>query len=308
MRVQAVSLAGPGRFSSYHQFQINPAEENWEIVIVCALLFVLLVVVAVGSTYYLRIRKRHKRFHDLLIRDINPDYTAAPYVEDEWEIERSDVILKNVLGNGTFGMVYNGTIASRNIDCAIKTVNADATVNNCLDFLNEASVMKAFNDAHHVIKLLGVVSRGVPPLVVMELMARGDLKSYLLQSRESSQNITSNEMYRMAVEIADGMAYLSGKKYVHRDLAARNCMVAADHTVKIGDFGMTRDIYETDYYRKETRGFLPVRWMAPESLADGVFTSDSDIWSYGVVLYEMVTLGQQPYKGKTLFYTFIYPV
>lgn len=101
----------------------------------------------------------------------------------------------------------------------------------------------------------------------------------------------------MACEIADGMAYLAAKKFVHRDLAGRNCMVARDLTVKIGDFGMTRDIYETDYYRKGNKGLLPVRWMAPESLQDGVFTSQSDVWSYGVVLWEMVTLAEQPYQG-----------
>ncbi|KAG8301030.1 hypothetical protein J6590_062771 [Homalodisca vitripennis] len=104
------------------------------------------------------------------------------------------------------------------------------------------------------------------------------------------------EILQMAIEIADGMAYLAAKKFVHRDLAARNCMVAEDLTVKIGDFGMTRDIYETDYYRKGTKGLLPVRWMAPESLKDGVFTSSSDVWSYGVVLWEMATLASQPYQ------------
>lgn len=165
--------------------------------------------------------------------------------------------------------------------------------------------MKAFNTTH-VVQLLGVVSQGQPTLVVMELMANGDLKTYLRSHRPdaesynpsaSKQPPTLKRSLQMAIEIADGMAYLAAKKFVHRDLAARNCMVADNLTVKIGDFGMTRDIYETDYYRKGTKGLLPVRWMAPESLKDGVFTSSSDAWSYGVVLWEMATLASQPYQG-----------
>lgn len=160
--------------------------------------------------------------------------------------------------------------------------------------------MKAFNTTH-VVKLLGVVSQGQPALVIMELMVNGDLKTYLRSHRPENNDDkpppTLKQILHMAVEIADGMAYLEGKKFVHRDLAARNCMVAENLKVKIGDFGMTRDIYETDYYRKGSRGLLPVRWMSPESLKDGVFSSSSDAWSYGVVLWEMATLASQPYQG-----------
>ena len=93
----------------------------------------------------------------------------------------------------------------------------------------------------------------------------------------------------MAVDIAQGLAYLSEQKYVHRDIACRNCLVNAQRTVKLADFGMARQVQDSDYYRFSRKGMLPVRWMAPESLADGLFTPSSDIWSYGVILYEIIT-------------------
>lgn len=159
-------------------------------------------------------------------------------------------------------MVYEGIIKDYKIEggeirCAIKTVNENATDKERISFLNEASVMKQFDTAF-VVRLLGVVSTTQPNIfVVMELMANGDLKGYLRSHRPEYDNGTEpppqpptlRQILQMAAEIADGMSYLSAKKFVHRDLAARNCMVAEDLTVKIGDFGMTRDIYETDYYR-----------------------------------------------------------
>lgn len=206
--------------------------------------------------------------------------------------------------------MYEGTVRNLHKDnevtkCAIKTVNENATDRERINFLKEAGVMKAF-DTHHVVRLLGVVSNGQPTLVIMELMQNGDLKGYLRDHRPEGDRAlhppTLKRILQMAIEIADGMAYLSAKKFVHRDLAARNCMVAGDLTVKIGDFGMTRDIYETDYYRKGTKGLLPVRWMAPESLKDGIFSSSSDVFSFGVVLWEMATLASQPYQVKTAFF------
>jgi insulin receptor len=162
------------------------------------------------------------------------------------------------------GIVKNLSKSDEEMRCAIKTVNENATDRERINFLKEASVMKAFN-THHVVRLLGVVSSGQPTLVIMELMPNGDLKGYLRSHRPDAdrgtdelpvQPPTLKRILQMAIEIADGMAYLSAKKFVHRDLAARNCMVAEDLTVKIGDFGMTRDIYETDYYRKGTKGWV----------------------------------------------------
>uniref|UniRef100_A0A8C7L3M4 Tyrosine-protein kinase receptor n=1 Tax=Oncorhynchus kisutch TaxID=8019 RepID=A0A8C7L3M4_ONCKI len=252
------------------------------------------------------LRKRHTHTPQTgpsgpLYTSSNPEYLSAAdmYEPDDWEVGRDKINILRELGQGSFGMVYEGIAkdivkGEPETSVAVKTVNESASLRERIEFLNEASVMKGFT-CHHVVRLMGVVSKGQPTLVVMELMTHGDLKSYLRCLRRPPP--TLKEMIQMAAEIADGMAYLNAKKFVHRDLAARNCMVAQDFTVKIGDFGMTRDIYETDYYRKGGKGLLPVRWMAPESLKDGVFTANSDCWSFGVVLWEVSTLAEQPYQG-----------
>ena len=102
----------------------------------------------------------------------------------------------------------------------------------------------------------------------------------------------------MALDISRGLSYLAELKYVHRDIACRNCLVNSTRVVKLADFGMTRPMFENDYYRFSRKGMLPVRWMAPESLADGLFTPMSDVWSYGVLLYEMITFGSFPFQGR----------
>jgi len=103
----------------------------------------------------------------------------------------------------------------------------------------------------------------------------------------------------MTLDVARGLSYLAEMKYVHRDLACRNCLVNASRVVKLGDFGMTRPIYENDYYKYHRKGLLPVRWMAPESLENGIYTPASDVWSFGVVLYEIITFGSFPFQGMS---------
>lgn len=251
-RIWAISLAGRSNASNPKKFTIVDPNEASSVTIVI-ILIVPVIVFAGILAFYFYYKKRDKV--NRLITSVNPDYTGLDYVADEWEIDQKDIEFHNKLGEGNFGMVYSGIIKPSNIPCAIKMVTENATIHDQMMFLNEASVMKAFQKSHHVVRLLGVVSKGRTPLVIMELMERGNLKEYLRKSRDSSNNITSAEMFRMAAEIADGMAYLAAKKFVHRDLAARNCMVAHDRTVKIGDFGMARDIYASDYYRKVLDSF-----------------------------------------------------
>ncbi|KAG8185562.1 hypothetical protein JTE90_017566 [Oedothorax gibbosus] len=311
LRLRATSLAGNGNWTTPVYFFIPDfrAGLNGELLAVIVVVVILIGTLILASGFYVYYkRKFNPDMPTMLYASVNPEYMSAVYEPDEWEVAREKIVLGQELGQGSFGMVYKGEFETEEkhyFKCAVKTVNESASLRERIEFLQEASVMKAFK-CHHVVRLLGVVSKGHPTLVIMELMGRGDLKAYLRSRRpDSEENIgnpnihppTLKEILQMAVEIADGMAYLAAKKFVHRDLAARNCMVSDDLTVKIGDFGMTRDIYETDYYRKGGKGLLPVRWMAPECLKDGLFSSQSDIWSYGVVIWEMATLASQPYQG-----------
>ncbi|NXF32707.1 INSR protein, partial [Nyctibius bracteatus] len=311
VRIRATSLAGNGSWTEPTYFYVADylnAQPNIAVIIVPIILATIIAGI-IGATYVLVKKRQTEGPTGPLYASSNPEYLSASdvYVPDEWEVPRDKITLLRELGQGSFGMVYEGIAkdivkGEPETRVAVKTVNESASLRERIEFLNEASVMKGFS-CHHVVRLLGVVSKGQPTLVVMELMAHGDLKSYLRSLRPDAENNpgrpppTLREMIQMAAEIADGMAYLNAKKFVHRDLAARNCMVAEDFTVKIGDFGMTRDIYETDYYRKGGKGLLPVRWMAPESLKDGVFTAYSDVWSFGVVLWEISSLAEQPYQG-----------
>ncbi|XP_058451840.1 uncharacterized protein LOC131430699 [Malaya genurostris] len=227
---------------------------------------------------------------------------------DKWEIPKDRVVINRRLGEGAFGTVYGG---EAQIDgegwtaIAVKTLKIGSTTEDKVDFLSEAEAMKRF-DHNNIVKLLGVCLQSEPVYTVMEFMLYGDLKTYLLARRNLVGNKQSDEsdispkrLTMMALDISRALSYLVEQKYVHRDIACRNCMVNAQRVVKLGDFGMARPTFENDYYRFNRKGMLPVRWMAPESLALGVFTPASDVWSYAVLLYEIITFGSFPFQGMT---------
>ncbi|KAL5244838.1 hypothetical protein ACI65C_012248 [Semiaphis heraclei] len=300
-RIQAVSLYGPGQYTTVKEFNLPypDAFDSWHLIIIifiCGCILIILTGVIIRTHFSRKILERNAMFS----LANNPGYVGI-YVEDEWEVPREDVVILKILGRGTFGTVHEGLLMPQSIPCAVKSVSKTNFMRYHAEFLNEAAIMKKFSEAYHIVKLLGVVTKTHPPLLIMELMGRGDLKSVLVKCKNSDDPPPPNRytIIRMAAQIADGMAFLEYNKFIHRDLAARNCMVANDMTVKIGDFGMSRQIYNGDYYRKGNKGEMPIRWMAPESLSEGIFTSQSDVWSYGVVIWEMMTLGAQPYPDKS---------
>nr|CAB3265276.1 insulin receptor [Phallusia mammillata] len=307
-RVLPVSLAGPGEWSEPVYFPISsPSNPVWQTSIYISVFVVAFLIFLGGGIAFWWFKRRQNQTKHQIYASVNPEYSSiGVYEPDEYEIPAENIELLKEIGHGHFGKVYEGlakevVMGQAETQVAVKTLHGNDTISKRMEFLKEASVMKSFN-SHHVVRLLGVVSITNKPMVVMEFMAHGDLKTFLRSTRPDAEEkqeepLNLQQKLQMCGEIADGMAYLSETKFVHRDLAARNCLVHADMTVKIGDFGLTRDVYETDYYRIDSRGILPVRWMAPESLKDGVFDSRSDVWSFGIVLWEIATLAEQPYQG-----------
>ncbi|KAM9676302.1 proto-oncogene tyrosine-protein kinase ROS isoform 3-T3 [Dama dama] len=226
---------------------------------------------------------------------------------------REKLTLRLLLGSGAFGEVYEGTavdilgVGSGETKVAVKTLKKGSTDQEKIEFLKEAHLMSKFNHPN-ILKQLGVCLLNEPQYIILELMEGGDLLTYLRKARMTPFHgplLTLVDLVDLGVDISKGCVYLEQMHFIHRDLAARNCLVSMkDYTspsriVKIGDFGLARDIYKNDYYRKRGEGLLPVRWMAPESLMDGIFTTQSDVWSFGILIWEILTLGHQPYPAHS---------
>ncbi|KMQ88616.1 proto-oncogene tyrosine-protein kinase ros [Lasius niger] len=228
------------------------------------------------------------------------------------EIKKEQINLSKLIGSGAFGKVFQGTVKdlerSGTTPVAIKMLRKNASLQEKKQFMEEAKLMNHFRHKH-VLRLLGICLDADSPLIILELMEDGDLLKYLRESLtlqpSDSHALRLQDLLAMCEDVARGCCYLEKMHFVHRDLACRNCLISGrnreNRIVKIGDFGLARDIYMDDYYKMKREGPLPIRWMAPESLMNGIFTSQSDVWAFGVLIWEITSLGKQPYPGRNNF-------
>ncbi|XP_056133438.1 inactive tyrosine-protein kinase transmembrane receptor ROR1 [Lampris incognitus] len=229
------------------------------------------------------------------------------------ELPLSAVRFMEELGECGLGKIYKGHLYLPGMDqaqlVAIKTLKDFSSTQLWGEFQQEASVL---GELHHpnVVCLLGVVTQEQPVCMLFEFLPQGDLHEFLImRSPHSDVGCSSDEdgtvkssldhgdFLHMSIQIASGMEYLASHFYIHKDLAARNILVGEQLHIKISDLGLSREIYSSDYYHVQPKSLLPIRWMPPEAIAYGKFTTDSDIWSFGVVLWEIFSYGLQPYYG-----------
>uniref|UniRef100_A0A8C1UPF4 Tyrosine-protein kinase n=1 Tax=Cyprinus carpio TaxID=7962 RepID=A0A8C1UPF4_CYPCA len=214
-----------------------------------------------------------------------------PIIKDKWVLEHDDVILGQSIGRGNFGEVFSGRLHSDNTPVAVKACRENLPAEHKNKFLMEARILKQY-DHPNIVKLIGVCTQKQPIYIIMELVQGGDFLTFL---RTEGHNLKTKMLIKMAENVASGMAYLESKKCIHRDLAARNCLVGEESVVKISDFGMSRQEQDGVYSAAGGMKQIPVKWTAPEALNYGRYTTESDVWSFGVLLWETFSRGVTPY-------------
>lgn len=314
-RVYAVNSYGKGptgvtSFSLQNVVRVGGNAEELLVPIAAAgggLLFILLVImVVVIFITHRRNRNVHRNYMDSIER--GEEMNQRQYVDPSnyldhmellatftTEVDRSKVKLEERIGQGEFADVYRGTKKTQGKKqvVAVKVLRPGSSEKNQRDFLSEASIMGQFNHPN-VIKLIGVVTNSRPMMIITELLEQGSLESFLEARRGI---LTSLQLSGMARGVACGMVYLSEMNFIHRDLAARNILVGDNMSCKVSDFGLSRELAddnpESEYQTQG--GKIPVRWTAPEALHKRIFSSASDVWSYGILLWEIMSFAERPY-------------
>lgn len=292
------------------------------VVLVVLLVGVLSVVILLAL---LTQRQRRRQYAVEMQLEISTLSTSNAYVASNpfeflelYNLEYNYVSLEviNELGQGAFGRVFKarapgiqrGDFVPQEF-VAVKTLKEEAESDILEDFCKEVKVCVQF-EHKNIIRLLGVCTTSTNKCMIFEFMDLGNLRELLWLSdpenpaypgtKSEKKLVTPDLFLPIIIQIANGLAYLAEQKFVHRDIAARNCLVDSNFTVKIADFGMSREVGGMDYYRiGNSKTCLPLRWMPPEALLYGKFTLKSDVWSYGVLMWEVYSYGRQPHGGMS---------
>nr|XP_033780730.1 ephrin type-A receptor 1 isoform X1 [Geotrypetes seraphini] len=313
LQVRACSPLGAGPFSDHQAFQTLPAEsEKSSAGILATIIIGVLLILGVILFFCIRKRRSQRRRRgadclDQAEKDLLKPYVDLQAYEDPSrtflqftkEIDPAYVNMESVIGEGEFGEVYRGSLrlpGKERVVVAIKTLKSTYSDSQWWNFLREATIMGQFNHPN-IVQLQGVVTKQKPMMILTEFMENGALDAFL---KENDEKFSCVQLVGMLQGIAAGMRYLSERNYVHRDLAARNILVTHNLLCKVSDFGLSR-VLENDFEGTyETRGGkIPIRWTAPEAIANRTFTSASDVWSFGIVMWEVLSYGEKPYGDLT---------
>ncbi|XP_030050428.1 ephrin type-A receptor 5 isoform X2 [Microcaecilia unicolor] len=324
-QIRARTAAGYGSFSRRFEFETSPvsvaaSSDQSQIPIIAVSVTVGVILLAVVVGFFLSGRRcgyskakqdpeeEKMHFHNGHIKLPGVKTYIDPHTYEDpnqavhefaKEIDASCITIERVIGAGEFGEVCSGRLklpGKREFAVAIKTLKVGYTEKQRRDFLGEASIMGQF-DHPNIIHLEGVVTKSKPVMIVTEYMENGSLDTFL---KKNDGQFTVIQLVGMLRGIASGMKYLSDMGYVHRDLAARNILINSNLVCKVSDFGLSRILEDDPEAAYTTRGGkIPIRWTAPEAIAFRKFTSASDVWSYGIVMWEVMSYGERPYWEMT---------
>ncbi|CAH1245232.1 RET [Branchiostoma lanceolatum] len=303
-------LCPPGR----HGNRCDQIHKNEVVVVVLASVIPTIGIAIIGcivAGILVRVARRRQRTSEHSTADL--EMTSLIETLSSWEVDKENIRFENMIGEGEFGHVVRGRLRvpeGYEVLVAAKSIRPDRmTASAVRDFRREMTILTRIHEdkeGHpNVVRLYGVVTMSEPHYILVEYASNEELRRYLWSLREQRKTTGNSKLLErlgFACDVASGLSELARLKIVHRDIAARNVVISDKKVAKIADFGLSRDVYVSSAYKRSNQGgeedLLPLKWMAVESLRDGVYTCESDVWSYGVLLWEIASFGEEPrYAG-----------